>query len=659
MSISPTVWEEVAPLSMRILDPAHRAVLEAESGISPDIIAERGYYSLTRPQVMLLVQQEVVAPSVLRAEGWMGIPIWRPDGIKHGEVMRLFGGDAKFKYVWPTGTRLALDVHPLCLDDVTNPEIPVCITEGIKKADAILSAARREGIPLVVLAANGCEGWRSKISGSSIASPDFLDIVWSERKVYINSDSDYRTNNRVSSGWNGCATYLSSKTGEHRTQLLITPPAGPNKQGADDFLVAGGTLGDLLGHAQTPERALLDESGERIPLKLKSGKQLIREAGTSIPHLLHPLIPERSIVLVAGHSGTYKTWHLLGLGLDGSFGFPWLNHPDLKLEGGPFNTLYVNKEMSGVILGQRLKTLARNARYTDNPAWEDVVDEHLNFADEAALDLNVPEQRDRLEDAIIASGARLVVLDSLSMCWHGDENSAAEVGLFYAELRGIIERTGCSFVLLHHLLKPPNGGRSQREERLTQFSIRGSGQLIQQADAALLFQLYAPNMTAEAPDEKLVSMAHVKARTTLEMPAWVTRFSSNDGLFQSMEYLCRLSEAKAHAYVESGGDPNKLKAWIIESCLTMPAMHPGIGNPGFRFKQLVLMLQQDWKIPDKPAPAEETLRRHIKKLVEEGLLMVVEENQRHGNLYRLAEINVEDPTTTEVAPTPPTGVPSE
>lgn len=649
------VWEDVAPVASRTLLPEHREILELNSGISPDIIDQRGYHSLTAQQITQLVHLEVIHAVALRATGWMAIPIWRPDKNKHGEVIRLFGAPTgHFKYIWPTGLRLALDVHPRSWRYLHDTSVDAMITEGMKKADAIVSAAEREGTPLLVIAANGCEGWKSKIEGSSLASPDFLDIILEDRKVYVNSDSDYRTNPRVSTGWNGCAAYLSSKTGEHRTFLVVTPPRGAEKQGADDFLASGKSLGDLLEQAQSPQHAFLDRATDRPPLKIKTGRKLMAEAGDKIPHLIAPLIPEQSITLVAGHSGTYKTWHMLGLALDGAFGFSWMGHPEIEAEHGPFSTLYVNKEMSGIILGQRLKILARNKRYTSVPGWEDVIDDRLHFIDDSSLDLSTEEQRERLEDAIVTTDARLVVLDSLSMCWHGDENSASEVGDFYDQMRGIIARTGCCIVPMHHLMKPPGGRPSKKAPPTTQFQIRGSGQLYQQADACILLQMYSTGSSLQSDEERLISLHHLKARTTREMPAWVSKFSDNDGMFGSMDYLCGLADVKAQDYAESGGNTDKLKEWIIEACLTMPAMLPGAGSPGFRSKQLHLMLQQAWTVPGKRPPNDTALHRQIETLVDEGRIVLLETSKKHGNLYRLAEEPDED--VEEIEPlAPPSG----
>ncbi len=234
-AVSPDdVWETAAPLASRILSDEHRRILCEESGISDEIVDERGYHTLDRAAVAMLVALEVIHPLALEAEGWLAIPLFRPDGEKHGEALRLFGHKGKAKYLFPTGERNAFDIHPSFTADTLDTSIPVLLTEGVKKADAILTAAELEGYACVVVAINGCWGWHAKVDGASVASPDFLDIAWKERRVYVIPDSDYRTNDAVREGWSQCATYLSSKTGPHRTQLVVVPPHGTEKQNADD-----------------------------------------------------------------------------------------------------------------------------------------------------------------------------------------------------------------------------------------------------------------------------------------------------------------------------------------------------------------------------------------------------------------------------------------
>jgi hypothetical protein len=126
---------------------------------------------------------------------------------------------------------------------------------------------------------------------------------------------------------------------------------------------------------------------------VKSGKHLIEEAAKGIPHLLAPILPEASIMLVAGHSGTLKTWHVLNLVVDLALGKTWLNHPKLSLGTGPVNCLYVNKEMSGTILGNRLALLMKHDRYASDPATPDALANRIFTADEAILDLRSDLQR--------------------------------------------------------------------------------------------------------------------------------------------------------------------------------------------------------------------------------------------------------------------------
>lgn len=641
-------WEIAAPLPTRALLPEHEETLTVESGISLDVVKQRGYYSLNRDMVNALVQLEAVNPVVLSGDSWMGIPTVRPDGTVHAEVLRVFGDKAKVKYVWPTGVRNSLDVNPDALADLADTSVPIIFTEGIKKADAILSAARAEGFRCVVIAVNGCWGWKQSTEGGSVASFDFMDIPLSDRRVYVVSDSDFRTNDNVRAGWSACAQYISSKTGEHRTFVVVVPPDGLDKVGADDYLVHGGTLSSLLGHASSPAHALLDVGTESRPLLIKTGLQVIAEAGKEVPHLLAPLLPERSIVVLAGHSGTYKTWHALGLMLDGAFGLPWLDHPELKMRDGGFTTLYVNKEMGGIMLATNLKLLSKNPRYRDSPDYEKLVTDRVFSTDEAELDLALPAQRDRLEEALLAMKVDLVVLDSLSMCWSGNEDSNSEVGALYAKMRGITERVGVTWLVLHHLLKPSPSGSASRLP--AKFTVRGAGQIIQQADSALLFAPH--NENSGDPDVREIKAEFVKTRTDREPPEFISQFKTNDGLFISVEFGGKVMDVAAKAYAESGGDPIKFAAWFNSTLTAMPAMHPT--GSGMRSKQLYLLLQAAWPVGEKTPPSERTLQRRIEMMTEMGQLVMLEESKKHGNLYRFPEeVTVPAPTTPLPSPNDP------
>lgn len=634
MESTVSIYEDVVPKSLRVLSDEHRKVLEEGSAISPDVIEQRGYYTLAMRDIIRLVQAEIINPLAQKGSSWMGIPILRPDSVKHGEIIRVWDSPLKQKYVWPTGARTAIDLHPMSFESLDAREHPIFITEGIKKADAILSAARREDIPCLVLALNGNYGWRSVVEGSKVVCPDFLDIPLTDRRVFIIPDSDYRSNDQVARGWDELANYLAAKTGDHRTFVAVVPPAGLEKQGADDYFVGGGTLAVLLGLAQSPKQATGTRESEPRPLLVRSATRLIEESGVRIPHLIEPLLPEQSIMLLAGHSGTLKTWHALSIVVDLAMGKRWLDHPDLGVMDKPVSCLYVNKEMSGIILGQRLRLLAKNERYSADPvALQDALDNRVFTVDEAILDLTSEVQRDRLEEAIVSNSVKVVVLDSLSMCWSGDENSNSEVGVLYGYLRGIIERTGVCFIIIHHLDKPQGNGKNRNN---ILFSIRGAGQLGQQADVALVMSRFDP--AKAEPNTKQISIVHAKARTAQEIPSFISQFSENDGISISMAYHSQLAGAQEKSYVASGKDPKFLDGWIVEALRANGPMMPSTGI-GLRLAELTTILLASWSSKEPP-PRDGEIKKRLDALVSQGIMEITEKNSGRGNNYRFKDVNL-------------------
>ena len=72
------------------------------------------------------------------------IPIYSPTGEIVNYQFRpdqpRIGKDGKaIKYETPAGTRMVLDVHPFAREMLGDPTVPLFITEGIKKGDALVS----------------------------------------------------------------------------------------------------------------------------------------------------------------------------------------------------------------------------------------------------------------------------------------------------------------------------------------------------------------------------------------------------------------------------------------------------------------------------------------------------------------------------------------
>ena len=108
------------------------------SAISIDVIRGRGYKSVLGKTPLKeagfgKVQQRV--PGIL-------IPLHGVDGTVIGfqyrpDKPRLNARGKPIKYENPTGSSVRLDVPPRCREQLGDPSVPICFTEGAKKADSL------------------------------------------------------------------------------------------------------------------------------------------------------------------------------------------------------------------------------------------------------------------------------------------------------------------------------------------------------------------------------------------------------------------------------------------------------------------------------------------------------------------------------------------
>lgn len=136
-------WPASSPLAANTarLSPAHLTMLRDESGIADEVIAARGYRSIDDPGDL---QDLGFSKAQARTAPVMAIPIWdvhrqqiswqiRPDHprqLQSGKV---------FKYEIRKGDRLILDVPPTVHPLLADPKVPLWITEGVRKGDAVAS----------------------------------------------------------------------------------------------------------------------------------------------------------------------------------------------------------------------------------------------------------------------------------------------------------------------------------------------------------------------------------------------------------------------------------------------------------------------------------------------------------------------------------------
>jgi len=161
-------------------------MLIEESGISPGVVEARGYRTVEK-QVEL--KRLGFSGSQCNPPGLV-IPIYSPTGEVvsyqfRPDMPRIDKKGKPVKYEIPSGTRMVLDVHPFAREMLGDPAVPLFITEGIKKGDALVSRG------LCTVALLGVWNWRGRNGdGGLTALAEWEYVALNDRVVYIVFDSD-------------------------------------------------------------------------------------------------------------------------------------------------------------------------------------------------------------------------------------------------------------------------------------------------------------------------------------------------------------------------------------------------------------------------------------------------------------------------------------
>jgi hypothetical protein len=165
----------------------HKKMLIVESSIARDVAEARGYRTIEKKvelKTLGFADRQCNPPGLL-------IPIYSPTGeivnyqLRPDEP-RIDKNGKSVKYETPSGSRMVLDVHPFPRETLGNPAVPLFITEGIKKGDALVS----RGLCAVTLL--GVWSWRgTNEHGGKTALYEWDYVALNNgRRVYIVFDSD-------------------------------------------------------------------------------------------------------------------------------------------------------------------------------------------------------------------------------------------------------------------------------------------------------------------------------------------------------------------------------------------------------------------------------------------------------------------------------------
>ncbi len=225
------------------LSDEHQRSLEIGSAILREVLEENDVRTITHGRELpdgFSKRQRRRASGILfsvpRPNGETSYS-FRPDepdpanpGHKYEQPCKALGAPGNVLGV-PTG-------HRHLIDDIS---VPVIFVEGMKKMLSILSAARRAGAVVLVVAISGVWNWLS--DGKPIA--DMLDIPVEGRQVYIGFDSDVFRNPDVSDAAKRLEEHLGGRGAAVHLSYLPDGPEG-SKVGADDFLAEPHTYEEYI-----------------------------------------------------------------------------------------------------------------------------------------------------------------------------------------------------------------------------------------------------------------------------------------------------------------------------------------------------------------------------------------------------------------------------
>lgn len=188
------------------LSDEHRHALAQGSGIAPEVIDARGYWTAKTPTELRDIgfsRSQLNVPALV-------VPVWSVNGEiatyqTRPDAPRM-KGDKPVKYETCAGARMVVDVHPHARASIGDPSVPLFITEGVKKGDALVS----RGCCAVALL--GVWNWRgTNDCGGATALADWESIALKGRTVYVAFDSDVMTKAAVHAALVRFVAFLRSR----------------------------------------------------------------------------------------------------------------------------------------------------------------------------------------------------------------------------------------------------------------------------------------------------------------------------------------------------------------------------------------------------------------------------------------------------------------
>lgn len=265
--------------------------------------------------------------------------------------------------------------------------------------------------------------------------------------------------------------YLLSIWGNHGKKTLTTYGEFLSYQ-RNGFVLENEKGEYILNIFEEPKELLkkpisnYDLTGDFSPLSLN--ELLNYNDKDSSEWLVDGIIQPKKIGLLGGSAGTLKSWFSLNLAFCVALGLPFVNNFPTK-QGA---VLFIDRENARTELKERCQLIKKGLNIEDS----DIL---IYFLSEQSIKLDVPTGTSKLESFIKQKNICLVIVDTYRRAISFEENDAGAVSKFFVDsIKPICERTGVSFLFIHHHKK----GKSEGNEMDL---IRGSSDFVNFVDCVL------------------------------------------------------------------------------------------------------------------------------------------------------------------------------
>lgn len=238
------------------------------------------------------------------------------------------------------------------------------------------------------------------------------------------------------------------------------------------------------------ELAAAQERRNSTPPKLLQSHRIAMDDVLRNPPkvIVDGVIFKGGLTVMAGHSGTGKTWVVMDLAMAIASGQNWLGRKVEKSRVG-----YIDEEMGDWGWYSRLDMIQRGRLLHYDKSWDILINHFMG------IDLRTPEGGAELTYHITSNGLEILFIDSLSGIHQGDENNTKDMTVVMNTLLRISKETGCAIFVLHHVKKSDG-------------DYRGSGLIENKADN--LFKMTKDDDDIKIKSEKLRYAKSLKLAAT-------------------------------------------------------------------------------------------------------------------------------------------------